>query len=361
MTTHLSRRNFNVLFGSALGAGLFALAAPGRAAAATSEITVLNWKGYGTDEAFALKDFAAATGITVKHDYFSSEAEMLTKLRTNPGAYDVVLINSARTQQAQAEGLLEAIDFGALANAKDLAPSLKENPNLHVGGKPYGVAWLWGMNSLGVRHGKVTDAQSWAIFSDPKYAGRLALLDDPATAIGIGALLTGQDINDPKDQTAIIAALKAMKPNVKLLWSSEDQWNKAFAADAFDISVYWSGAAARSVKVHKLPVDFVVPKEGAIGWLDGLSIPASSSKKPAALQFINYMIDPKFYVTWATQAGAPASANAAAMAQLPADDLNRQIHKSEYLSKLQFMSALPDERRQAFSDGWEEVKAFYAK
>jgi spermidine/putrescine transport system substrate-binding protein len=207
----------------------------------------------------------------------------------------------------------------------------------------------------------VTDAQSWAIFSDPKYAGRLALLDDPATAIGIGALLTGQDINDPKDQTAVTAALKAMKPNVKLLWSSEDQWNKAFAADAFDISVYWSGAAARSVKVHKLPVDFVVPKEGAIGWLDGLSVPASSSKKQAALQFINYMIDPKFYVTWATQAGAPASANAAAMAQLPADDLNRQIHKSEYLSKLQFMSALPDERRQAFNDAWEEVKAFYAK
>jgi spermidine/putrescine transport system substrate-binding protein len=73
------------------------------------------------------------------------------------------------------------------------------------------------------------------------------------------------------------------------------------------------------------------------------------------------MIDPKFYVAWATQAGAPASANTAAMEQLPADDLNRRIHKSEYLSKLQFMSALPDERRQAFNDIWEETKAFYAK
>lgn len=361
MTTDLSRRTFNALFASAIGTGVFALAAPGRAFAAASEITVLNWKGYGTDEAFAIKDFAAKTGIAVKHDYFNSEPEMLTKLRTNPGAYDVVLINSARTQQAQSEGFLEAIDFDAVANAKDLSPSLKGNPNLQAGGKSYGVAWVWGMNSLAVRHGKVPDAQSWAIFTDPKYAGRLALLDDSTTAIGIGALLTGQDINNPKDLNAVVAALKAMKPNVKLLWSSEDQWNKAFAADAFDISVYWSGAAARSVKVHKLPVDFIVPKEGAIGWLDGLSVPASSSKKQAALQFINYMIDPTFYVTWATQAGAPASANTVAMAQLPADDLNRQIHKSEYLTKLQFMSALPDERRQAFNDAWEEVKAFYAK
>ena len=53
MTTHLSRRTFNVLFGSALGASMFALVAPGRTAAATSEITVLNWKGYGTDEHWA--------------------------------------------------------------------------------------------------------------------------------------------------------------------------------------------------------------------------------------------------------------------------------------------------------------------
>src|SRR5260370_40717223 len=91
--------------------------------------------------------------------------------------------------------------------------------------------------------------------------------------------------------------LKAMKTNVKLLWSSEDEWNKAFAADAFDISVYWSGAAVRSKKQSKLPVEFIVPKEGAVGWLDGRSGPKSSKKKGADLHVTNYMIHPKFYVT----------------------------------------------------------------
>lgn len=360
MTHQVNRRGFNTFLASGLAAASLSFR-PRQARAATSDITVLNWKGYGTDEAFALKDFAAATGITVKHDYFNSEPEMLTKLQTNPGVYDVVLINSARTQQAQSAGLLEAIDLAALPNAKDLAPALKAHPNLMADGKTYGLSWLWGMNSLGVRHGKVVNADSWTIFLDPKYAGRLALLDDTATSIGIGALLTGQDINNPKDLAAIGDKLKAMKQNVKLLWSSEDEWNKAFAADAFDVSVYWSGAAVRSKKKNNLPVDFIVPKEGAIGWLDGLSIPASSTKKDAALKFLNYMIDPKFYVTWSTQAGAPASANIAAMDQLPADDLNKQIHKPEYLTKLQFMSPVPDERRQAFNNLWEETKAAYAK
>ena len=154
--------------------------------------------------------------------------------------------------------------------------------------------------------------------------------------------------------------LKGFKKNVKLTWSSEDEWNKAFAADAFDLSIYWSGAVVRSQNIQKLPVDFIIPKEGAIGWLDNLCVPASSSKKDLGLQFINYMVDPKFYYEWATTLGAPASANVAAMEALPADDLNRKIHNPDYLAKLQFMGALPDDRRQAYNDLWEEVKAFYA-
>jgi spermidine/putrescine transport system substrate-binding protein len=360
MGKQISRRGFNTGLGSIFGATIAAGSVPRPARAVNTTITILNWKGYGTDEAFALKEFAAANGIDVQHDYFNSEPEMLTKLRTNPGTYDVVLINSARTQQAQAEGLIDPINAVDYPNAADLAPELKSHPNLMADGKIYGLAWVWGMNGLAVRQGKVTGADSFSIFLDPKYVGRLALLDDITTAIAIGALLTGQDINNPKDMKAVADKLKAMKTNVKLLWSSEDEWNKAFAADAFDISVYWSGAVARSIRQHKLPVEFIVPKEGAIGWLDGLSIPASSTKKDAARKFINYMVDPSFYAGWA-KAGAPASANTKAMAQLAADDMSKQVHKSEYLSKLQFMSAMPDERRQAFADTWEEVKAFYAR
>ena len=107
-------------------------------------------------------------------------------------------------------------------------------------------------------------------------------------------------------------------------------------------------------------MDFVIPKEGALGWLDNLCVPSSSTHKEMGLKFINYMIDPDFYVAWVTGSGAPAAANTAAMAKLPETDLNRQIHKPEYLGKLQFMGSLPEDRRQAFNDTWEEVKAYYA-
>ena len=100
----LTRRS---LFGAATAAGLGAAAlAVGIGAfsldaqAASKEIRVLNWQGYGTDEAWALKMFEAKTGYKVVHDYFTSEQEMLTKLRTAPGTYDVVLMNSTYVPQA---------------------------------------------------------------------------------------------------------------------------------------------------------------------------------------------------------------------------------------------------------------------
>lgn len=360
MPAKLDRRQFNALLGSSVGGLATGLLSRRASAQSGKSITVLNWQGYGTDEAFAVKAFREKTGIEVKHDYFNSEPEMLTKLRTNPGAYDVVLVNSARDAQAHSENLIDAVDLATVPNAAGLSPAFKTHPNILIDGKTYGVPWVWGMNALAVRRGKVK-TDSFASLSDPAFAGRVALFDDAVTEIGVAALLTGQDINNPKDLKLIGETLKGMKKNIKLLWSSEDEWNKTFAADAFDLAVYWSGAVVRSQNVSKLPVDFVIPKEGAIGWLDNLCIPATSKQKDLGLTFINYMIDPGFYKEWASSLGAPASASTSAMEQLPADDLNRKIHKPEYIAKLQFMSALPDERRQAFNDLWEEVKAYYAK
>ena len=358
--TCTDRRRFVVGAGSSVAAMVASPWIPTAQAEDSKSITVLNWQGYGTDEAFALKAFEAATGFSVKHDYFNSEPEMLTKLRTNPGAYDVVLVNSARDSQAQAENLIDPVDLSSVPNAAGLATAFKTHPNITIDGKTYGVPWVWGMNALAVRRDKVKSVDSYSVLGDPTYAGRVALFDDAVTEIAVGALMTGQDINNPTDMKKIGDTLKSFKKDVKLIWSSEDEWNKAFAGDAFDLAIYWSGAVARSQKLHNLPVDFIIPKEGAIGWLDNLCIPATSTKKDVGAKYINYMIDPQFYVAWVTGSGAPASANSAAMEELPATDLNRQIHKAEYLPKLQFMGTLPEDRRQAYNDLWEEVKAFYA-
>ncbi|MDL2406177.1 extracellular solute-binding protein [Rhizobium calliandrae] len=357
--TEITRRNTLKLMSGAVIAGAAFSAMP-RMAFSAGKITVLNWQGYGTDEAWSIKAFAEKTGIEVVHDYYSSESEMLTKLRTNPGAYDLVVLNAARCAQATAEDLLQPIDFSKVPNAATIDANLRSNANFLKDGKGYAVPWVWGMTSLAIRDGMPVP-DSYKVLADPAYKGRVAMDDDAIICVAAGALMTGQDMNNPKDLGAIRDALKSIKPNVKLLWSTEDQWNKSFAAKEFDLSLFWSGGSVRSKRNSKLPVDFVVPKEGGIGWVDGLGIPASAPNADGALVFANWLIDPTFYLEWATKVGAPASSNSAALASLPADDLSRQVHKPEYLKTMGIMSALPDDRREAFNNLWQEVKAFYAE
>lgn len=259
-----------------------------------------------------------------------------------------------------AEDLLQPIDFSKVPNASTVDETLRANPNFSKDGKGYAVPWVWGMTSLAIREG-MTVPDSYAVLADPAYKGRVAMDDDAIINVGVGALMSGQDINDPKDLAAVTAALKSIKPNVKLLWSTEDQWNKSFAAKEFDLSLFWSGGSVRSKRVSKLPVQFVVPKEGGVGWVDGLGVPASAPNPEGALAFVNWMIDPIFYVEWATKIGAPASSNSAALSALPADDLTRTVHKTEYLKTTSFVSGIPDDRREAFNNIWQEVKAFYAE
>lgn len=335
-------------------------ASPGFAA---GELHVLNWQGYGTDEAWALKIFEEKTGIKVIHDYFNSEQEMLTKLRTSPGTYDVVLINNTFTGQAADEGLIQPIDPSKISNFADLTPELRDSASFNRDGKLFGVAWVWGVTSFAFNTDVIKERpESIQALWDQKFAGRVGWRDDAVESVQMAAIATGQDMNNPADLEKVKEKLLALKPQIKTFWSSEDEWNKHLAAKDYDIAVYWSGSAARSKKAFQLPVEFVIPKEGAIGWYDGLSIAANAPNADGAHQFINFMVSPEFYVKWDTDVGAPASANAKANAQLPEQALNRAVlGDPEVVKRLQWMAPLTDETRQKFQEIWDEAKTSFAQ
>ena len=325
--------------------------------AQADEIRVLNWQGYGTDLDWAVAAFKEASGHDVVHEYFNSEQEMLTKLRTNPGAYDVVLINAAFTNQAHEEGLIAPIDTGKIENFDDIAPDLAGNVDLAPGGSLHGVPWTWGLTSFAVNTDAFEEAPtSIEVFWDEARKGKVSVRDDALEAVQFAAIATGQDINAIADMDAVQAKLAELMPQIETFWSSENDWNQFMAAGDLEVATFWSGSASRSME-KGLPVSFVVPEEGAIGWLDGLSIPSASTKQDAAHAFIDWMIDPDFYVKWAEE-GAPASANAAAAAALPDDAFNKRVlGDPEVVARVQFQRPVSEEDRERYLAIWQELKA----
>ena len=351
---------------AALAATAAAVLCAGAAPAALSqskELRVLNWQGYGTDEKWALEKFQQQTGIKVVHDYFNSEQEMLTKLRTSPGTYDVVLFNNTFVMEAVNEGLIQPIDTSKITHFAGLTPSLRDSERFVKDGKHYAVSWVWGVTSIAYSTEKLpTPPDSLEALWDPANAGKVGWRDDAIESVQFASLATGQDMNAPSDMEKVKAKLEALKPQIKTFWSSEDEWNKYFAAGDYIIATYWSGSAARSKKAFKLPVGFMVPKEGAIGWFDGLAIATNAPNPDRAHAFIDYMVSPEFYVKWDTDVGAPASANAKANAALPEDAMNRAIlGDPEVVKRLQWMAPLSDEQRKAYQELWDSVKSTFAQ
>jgi spermidine/putrescine transport system substrate-binding protein len=231
------------------------------------------------------------------------------------------------------------------------------NQDLNAGGALYGVPWTWGLTSIAVNTGDFpTVPTSLSVLWDPALTGRVSIRDDGLEAVQLAALASGQNINDIQDMDAVRELLTTLMPQITTFWGSENDWNQFMSAGDFAVATYWSGSASRSI-ASGLPIAFVVPEEGAIGWLDGLSIPATSTKQDAAAAFIDWMIDPDFYVRWDAE-GAPASANAMAAAALPDTSFNRAVlGDPAVVAKVQFMRPVSEELRAAYLAMWQELKA----
>ena len=72
----------------------------------------------------------------------------------------------------------------------------------------------------------------------------------------------------------------------------------------------WSGQSA-TMKNEGEPIGYVVPEDGAIGWVDNWGIPANSQNKDLAYKFIDFMLSEgdRSVRLGSKQEGGPSPAN----------------------------------------------------
>jgi spermidine/putrescine transport system substrate-binding protein len=353
-------RSVEVLLAIVGVAGWLGLASS--AAFAASELHVLNWQGWGTDEPWAIEYFEKAHSVKVVHDYITSFPEAFTKLKTNPGYYDVIDLSNPFAVQATDQGLLQSIDASKLKNFKDLFPDMRDSPQLNRDGKLYGVAWIWGGTSVAYDTDVFKEPPtSLQVLWDAKYAGKVCMRDDAEDAIRFAALAIGQNPDKPADMAAIREKLRALKPQIKVFWKSEDEWLKLVAAKECALSTIWTTSVEKA-KDQKLPVSFFIPQEGALAVRDALSIPKNPQNPDTAYAFIDYMISPEFYAGWVKAGGAPVASNAAAIQRLPESSLTKTVLTTpDALKRLNLKGPLSDQQRQAYLELWQETKTYIAR
>jgi spermidine/putrescine transport system substrate-binding protein len=77
------------------------------------------------------------------------------------------------------------------------------------------------------------------------------------------------------------------KPRIKLLWDDADTQKNGLMNDGVIVGQTWDGPPL-ALKTAGEPVMYRAPKEGAMAWVDGLSIPSGAKNLDEAYAFIDF-------------------------------------------------------------------------
>ena len=160
------------------------------------------------------------------------------------------------------------------------------------------------------------------------------------------------DLSASKRRKDLLIQQKALN---RTYWQTGDEFSKLFASGQIEFGMMWSGQAT-TMKQEGEPIAFVVPEDGAIGWVDNWGIAAGSKNEELALAFINYMISKDVQYTWATK-GGPAPANQEAAEAIDPDYAAACGMDEDSLNRLYFMAYQDDATKAEWSELWTEVKA----
>jgi spermidine/putrescine transport system substrate-binding protein len=323
---------------------------------ASGSLMVLDWSGYEDPELW--KPFAEQhPNVKVDFSFFAENPEALTKVQSGFEA-DLVHPCSSYYGLFVDAGLMQPIDTSRLKNWSGVVAKLAEEGQIN--GQQYFIPWDWGYEAILVRTDKIPNPpKSWADLWKPEYAGHLALQDaGEANFVTVAHMLGFDPWNTTEEQNAQVKQkLGELTANTLTYWSDSTALEQQVAAgDVWIAANVWPDVYL-NLKSQGVPVEYITPTEGRLGWLCGYGVLSSSKNLDLAYAYLDALIAPESMAYMSNQF-AYGAANADA---LPLTDeqvvKDLQLDQPDIFASTVFYKAVSSERNELFNSTWSEVKA----
>jgi len=319
------------------------------------KLNFYNWDTYIGETTLA--DFNKASGIEVKMDLFADNDELLAKFKEGNPGYDLIVPTNDYVERMITADMLAPLDHSKIPNISNISPQFQEadfDP-----GRKYSMPYMWGTIGIGYRISKVEgtpDSWKWLYDSD-KYAGKISMLGDGQTVIGMALKYLGYSLNstDPAEIKQAEELLIAQKQRIKVF--APDNGQDLLASGEVDLAQEWNGDILQ-VMAEDDDIGYAVPKEGGLIWQDCLAIPKGGPHPDNAHAFINFILEAK---TGAAIADfiQYASPNAAAR-KLMSDEYNNNpaiFPSEEAVAKGESQLYLGEDRTRMIDEAWTRIRA----
>jgi spermidine/putrescine-binding protein len=284
------------------------------------QLKVFNWSDYIHES--IIPEFERQHDCTVIYDNYSSDSELETRLATGAGSYDVAFPSDRAMAALVVKGLLGELDRSRLTNFRHLDPKFLAPP--FDATNRFSVPYFWGTLAVGVRTDFVESAaKGLEVLFDPRYRGRITMLDDMENVVAAVLSHLGLPLNsvDPAHLAAAQRLLIQQKPLVQA-YTSDSYRERLIAGEAW-AALGWSGDLLQADgELEKSGrrggrVRVIIPPGGTMIWIDSMVIPKASQNVELAHAFIDYLLDPAVAALNAQKVNY-ATPNAAARQLLPA-------------------------------------------
>lgn len=251
------------------------------------ELNIFVWTEYVPES--VVKDFEKETGIKVNVSTYSSNEDMLSKVKSETeGAYDIVQPTDYMVEQMISQGMFQELDKEKLTNYKNLNESYLD-PSYDPG-NVYSIPYLGGAGAIAVNTDVITEEiTSYADLFKPEYKDSLVVLDDFRAVIGIAAKSIGYSMSET-DQ-AILDKVKtkvlSLKDNIKLYDS--DSPKSALISGDCTLAFCWNAEIALAMEENPA-IKIVYPNEGPFLFLDNWCVMKGAKNYDNAMLFIDYML-----------------------------------------------------------------------
>lgn len=263
-------------------------------------LRVLAWPGYAEPE--VVKAFERKTGARVELTIIDTDEALWARASAKAGAeFDVLSLNTAELQRYIRAGLVQALDLTRIPNTRHQLPrfqKLEAIPGLvhRAGTAVYGIPFTY--SEMGLIYDRRQFAQApdaMAALWDPSWRGKVLAYNGGTHNFSLAAQQLGAAspfrIADA-DWGRAIEQLIGLRRNVLGFYSQPEESVRLFMRHR--VALMFANYGAQQLQLLKkagADVGYVMPREGALAWLDCWALMRKTPVRDLAHAWIDHLID----------------------------------------------------------------------
>ncbi len=191
-------------------------------------------------------------------------------------------------------GYLQEIDHADLPTVfETLSPGL-ESPGFDPERK-FSVPWQGGMTGIWVDTSKAPEIRSVNDLFDPKYKGKVTMLEELRESPPLVMLAEGVDPAEASDEEWLkaIDKIKAAAESGQIRDFTGNEYTEDLTAGNIVAAIGWSGDASL---IENKDAEWRMPTEGCTQWSENMVIPVGAPNTAAALAWMDFVYQPEVAV-----------------------------------------------------------------